>query len=122
MDTLITKQQFEQETGGFTGTEGYHRFNLLSPLVMTDGAKYVADTYKCYWLMDLIASYHGKKLGAFQCWNIKVANEMACIHVTDGNNHTLLRKKISYTDLKVAEMDLWVGGYDPTVIYLPSEH
>ena len=39
----------------FTGTAHYYR--LHNEVVLKDGAKYLADEARCYWLMDAIASY-----------------------------------------------------------------
>ena len=39
----------------FTGTERYYRINRKC--VLTDGAKYLAETAGAYWLMDAAASY-----------------------------------------------------------------
>jgi hypothetical protein len=39
----------------FTGTEQYHRFH--SSTVLTDGALYLAEVARCFWLMDVFASH-----------------------------------------------------------------
>ena len=51
---------------GFSGTEEYHRYSpLFRRMLLTDGAKYVADNgggHGAYWLMDAIASHQPKLL------------------------------------------------------------
>lgn len=39
----------------FTGTARYYRLNRKC--LITDGAKYLADTVEAYWLLDAAASY-----------------------------------------------------------------
>ena len=49
------KQFDPKQLGFFTGTTAYH---LHAPLVLlTDGAKYVAEHAEAYWLMDAITGY-----------------------------------------------------------------
>lgn len=44
--------------GHHTGTEGYHRFSpLFRNLLLTDGAKALAEHAEAFWLMDLIGSH-----------------------------------------------------------------
>lgn len=56
---MIAPDDIRQQLLHFTGTEQYHRYNpLFAPhVVLTDGAKWLADAAGCYWLMDLIAPY-----------------------------------------------------------------
>jgi len=57
--TNLTAEQIELSLSGFIGTEAYHRFNALCPkVVLTDGAKYLADQAEAYWLMDIIGSVY----------------------------------------------------------------
>ena len=37
---------------GFYGTEGYHRFNLFTPIVATDGVIYFAKEGNAFWALD----------------------------------------------------------------------
>lgn len=53
--TVCMKQFDPKQLVFFTGTTVYH---LHAPrVVLTDGAKYVAEHAEAYWLMDAIASY-----------------------------------------------------------------
>ena len=47
--------ELEQQLHQFTGTGTYYR--LSRKHLMTDGAKYLADTAQCYWMMDAIVSH-----------------------------------------------------------------
>ena len=56
----------QSQLAQFSGTDGYIRWSPLFPrMVLTDGAKFVADnggTSGAYWLMDAIASHQPKAL------------------------------------------------------------
>jgi hypothetical protein len=120
----------------FIGTEGYHRWSILfRNHVLTDGAKYVADnggTNGAYWLMDAIASYHGKlmrnkdtRLRDIQFWNLKVNGNTAVLTCrADSGEKPAVTQKIEYTDFDLPEIDLWVqpGGDGLWVIMLKSEY
>src|SRR5512136_632426 len=85
MTTPTTKQEqliaeLEANLRHFTGTESYTNLRyawLRSRFLLTDGAKYLAETAKAFWLMDAIASYQMNKQVAaepFQVWKL-TANE-----------------------------------------------
>lgn len=70
------------DLAGFTGTEGYLRWNppLFPDILLTDGARYVAETAGAFWLMDIIGSYwtglkrdmqKGKVDAMFQTWTLR---------------------------------------------------
>ena len=67
----------------FTGTEQYHRFH--SRTVLTDGALYLAEVARCFWLMDVFASHlcematdHG-----LACLKLKLVGEGASVVIDD---------------------------------------
>src|SRR4051812_32551772 len=66
----------------FSGTENYYRFTFDSDVLLTDGAKYVADNASAYWLMEAIASYQpvlrrhqDQRLSDLQFWTLKVNDD-----------------------------------------------
>jgi hypothetical protein len=120
----------------FTGTEAYHRWSLLFPrMVLTDGAKFVADnggTNGAYWLVDAIASYQPRlckhrddRLREIQFWTLKVTDDSAVLTCrADSDVPPVVTQRIEYTDFDLPEIDLWALpiGDGRWVIMLPSEH
>ena len=48
----MTQEELERNLAHFTGTEEYTRAKYPGiNLLLTDGAKYLCDNAKCYWLM-----------------------------------------------------------------------
>lgn len=108
----------------FTGTEEYYRYGLKGEILLTQGAKYVADSAGAYWLMDEIclAQRFNKLVLAeeFQLWILSVAaNKTAKLKCDDGNGRIVYTKHISFTDFPVIELKLY---YVNSVIMLPSEY
>ena len=68
----MTPKELEYALDGFTGTEQYHRLPYpTGNLLMTDGVNYLVEEAKCFWLMDIIASYQRKlKKEDFQTWTL----------------------------------------------------
>ncbi|MEI7849359.1 MAG: DUF6876 family protein [Chloroflexota bacterium] len=117
---------------GFIGTESYTRLRypfMKTVLLLTDGAKYMADTAKAYWLMDAIASYQiypAVSAEPFQVWKL-VVNEgrKATLTCTDGNFNPLSKMEIEFTDFPLPEITLYAeqSGYlGGRVIMLTSEY
>jgi hypothetical protein len=90
-------------------------------LIISEGAKAMADQFQCYWFLDIVASYYPElKKEEFQVWKLKkLADGSAVVQCTDGNDNLLKVQEIPYTDFKADEATLWVEG---NVILLPSEH
>jgi len=108
----------------FTGSEHWYRFGLDSRITCTDGAKYVADTARAYWLLDEIAlaQRFEKAVAAeeFQVWKLAVKDDdIATLICEDGNYNVVFTKAIAFTDFPKEGVTLW---FENNVIYLPSEH
>lgn len=106
----------------FSGTLEYHRWSALFRQVLTDGAKYLADSAECYWLMDIIASaqfIQNVSREDFQSWTIKVRNNSAIVTCDDGNGNVVYTQEIEYTDFPLPECKLF---FTDNVILLPSEY
>lgn len=113
------------ELNQYTGTENWHKFNwLFQYVVMTDGAKYVADSAGAYWMMELIASYQRKLHGQdFQVWKLEVTGSKAQAICEDGNDNILINQDIDYTNFPEPGIKLYAvydGQY--TIIMLPGEY
>jgi hypothetical protein len=108
----------------FTGTEKYYRHALNPSILLTDGARYVADEGGAHWLLDVIALAQcaDKQFGRqpFQVWRMTVRpDRSATITVEDGNNNSLFSRTLQFTDFPAPGITLWFSN---NVIYLPSEH
>lgn len=118
----------------FTGTEQWTRYQGL---LLTDGAKYVADngaTCKpemggAWWLIDLIRSYQSNakvRREPFQVFRLikdEAQDGAATVYIEDGNSNVLAQQRIPRTDFDFAntgnEFALW---YVDNVVLLPSEY
>lgn len=124
----------------FTGTEGYHRWSpLFQNVVLSDGAKYVADNggqNGAYWLMDAIASHiprAAKKhpmLRDMQFWELTVnmkTKSAVLTCVPDSDMKPVVRQRIPYTDFDLPSIKFYVQPQQTAsgmvwVIFLPSEY
>lgn len=131
-DSTDLAAQLESELAGFIGTESYT--NLRYPwlgkrFLLTDGAKYLAEKAKAYWLMDAIASHQTNKAVAaeeFQFWTLTVSGKReAVLTCTDGNDKQLVCQEVPFTDFPLntitlyAALDECLGGL---VVMLTSEY
>lgn len=108
----------------FTGTEQYYRFNPLFPnVLLTDGAKYLADKASCYWLMDIVASLKSIKEcqeESFLACNFKLNGEGGGVFTADdGNGNILYSQELEFTDFPLSEVGLY---FIDNIILLPSEY
>ena len=107
----------------FTGTERYYRINRKC--VLTDGAKYLAETAGAYWLMDAAASYL-PELGTddwFVLVRLVVNGSKATLTLEDGNGSARAQQDIGYTDFPLAEQIIYAcWDAEHWVLMLPSEY
>jgi hypothetical protein len=123
----------ESDLEGFIGTEEYHRYPI-GPLLLTEGAAYLAKEAKCYWLVDAIGSYQGElfdgKLAAgrrrlrefgFQFWTLEVKEDKSAVLscVEDSGVEPLVVQTFRYTDFPMRTVMLYLQG---GVLMLPSEY
>jgi hypothetical protein len=102
----------------YTGTREYYRYHCNT--LLTEGVKALADQFKCYWLLDIIASFQTLLLEDFQVWKLtKQTDNSAIVVATDLNGKSLIKHQIPYTDFEAAQATVWVEG---DVLLLPSEH
>ena len=123
-----TKTLNETDLAQFTGSEGYTRHSLMRKILISEGAKYVADTGGAHWLLDIIASMQlDKKVKAeeFQVWQLNTFKKdnsdchYGILTCSDGNGNEVYRQKIGYTDFPLPEIKFY---YTNNVIHLPSEY
>ena len=108
---------------GFTGTEHYYRHNTL---LLTDGAKFLAEKAGAFWLIDLIFSYSSCawfKDETFLVCKIKVTDNRAMVALEDGNDNVYMEQFIEYTDFPLKEYRLFIVlGKCGFVVMLPGEY
>lgn len=120
----------KHELAQFTGTEHYFKWSPVFPnFVLTDGARFLAEQAKAYWLMDLFASYapdYQKK--GFAAMTLTVDGNEGLMVITDGNGNELAKQVVGHTDFPLDKIDLWAeptcdqDGRPFWIILLPSEH
>ena len=120
------KSEIKQALRQFTGTEAWHRH--LPGVLLTDGAKYLAEECGAYWLMDVIASHipsipHDETFTIAQL-TVNPMNK-AFFTLADDAPATKIyaNQSISYTDFPLDEVKLYViREGNEWVILLPSEY
>lgn len=115
----------ESDLLNFTGTEAYHRWSILFPDVLTDGAKYLAEKARAFWFMDIIGSIRRTiaKEGFTVCEITKnKTGNGAKFTANDGNGKILYSQNIPYTDapFNFKVFASWNG--ERVVIMVPSEY
>jgi hypothetical protein len=107
----------------FTGTTAYH---IHTPrVVLTDGAKYLAEHAQAYWLMNAIASYLPELVFRehFVAASLAVKNSSAVLLLTDGNHKELAIQRIAYTDFPLRDITLFACWGDGNwVLMLTTEY
>jgi hypothetical protein len=118
---------WSEQLSQFSGTEHYYR--IMPTVLMTDGAKFVADNGEAYWLMTAIASYlpQFKNTEPFIVADLQVTNignsRTALLKLEDGNENVLAQQYIEYTDFELDEMKLYACYTgEMWVIMLPREY
>ena len=119
--------QWAKQLTQFSGTENYYR--IMPNVLMTDGAKFVADKAGAYWLMTAIASYlpDFTNKETFIVANLKVkltaTASTALLKLDDGNDNILAEQFIEYTDFELDELKLYACyNGDVWVLMLPKEY
>ncbi len=118
-----TPKLTEADLRQFTGTERWYRHGLNRNVLLTEGAKYVADEAGAYWLLDAIATVQlgNRRIAAepFQVWTLAVAEDnSAILACEDGNGRVVHTQRIAFTDFPAPGVTLW---FENKTIHLPSE-
>jgi hypothetical protein len=109
----------------YTGTSAYYR--LYPKVVLTDGAKFLAEEANCFWLMDVYASHllctiDGEQ-ESFTCLQMLTKNHHATIVIDDGNGVELAKQTIDFTDFPLHHIKLYACWENTHwVIMLTSEY
>jgi hypothetical protein len=123
----MTEIAIREELKMFRGTEEYHKhlFPGKSPIILTDGCKYIRDVCKAYWLFDAILSYQCNKILRdikFQVWELKrlkidLSWQLTCRE--DTGKKPLIRQSIEFSDFPLDYIKIWVID---KIALLPSEY
>ncbi len=123
METNIIERNLRQ----FHGTEEYHKhlFPGKSPLLLTDGCKYIRDDLQAFWLFDAIINYQTHKSLKdvnFQIWELKQLKKDFTWLLTcreDTGKRPLISQSLEFSDFPVGYIRIWVID---KVALLPSEY
>jgi hypothetical protein len=119
--------QCAQEISQFSGNENYYR--IMPNVLMTDGAKFVADNGCGYWLITDVAA-HCAELTEKETFIVATlhvtrtaTSSHAILKLDDGNDNILATQFIEYTDFPLDEIILYACyNADMWVIMIPREY
>ena len=115
----------ERNLKQFYCTSQYHKHLQpgMSPILISDGVKYVRDSLEAFWLLDAILSYQCdkeiRKIG-FQKWILKQHNkdmswELQCYD----DEKIVVSQKIEYSSFPLPKIELWLLQ---NICILPGEY
>lgn len=123
----MTEIAIREELKMFRGTTEYHKhlFPGKSPIILTDGCKYLRDVCNAYWLFDAILSYQCEKIlrdVKFQVWELKrlkvdLSWQLTCRE--DNGKKPLIRQSIEFSDFPLDYIRIWLID---KIALLPSEY
>ena len=111
----------------FHGTSMYHKhlYPGKSPLLMTDGIKFVRDTLDAFLLMDSLLIYQSHKAlrdVKFQIWELKQSPKDMTWNLScrsDVGTKPLISQSIEFSDFPLNFIKIWIID---GVVILPSEY
>ena len=120
----MNADELKTQLGQFTGSTQYAR--LFANVMLTDGAVFLADNAKAWWLLDVYASYLLHIDGdrePFTCLKMTVSNNSAVVVIEDGNDHLIAKQVIEHTDFPLNSITLYACWSDDVwVVMLPNEY
>ncbi len=120
------KKDLNAEFAQFIGTEKYYA-HFMGGCVFTDGVKAMADEFKAYWLIDLVASYQlvqKVRSKPFQIWTLTSENGKAALEMREDSDKPVeVKKDIPFTDFPEGTLKLYyIDDGTNRVLLLPSEY
>lgn len=123
----MNEVKFQHQLRVFRGTSRYykHLFPGKSPILLTDGCKYVKEECNANWLFDNILKYQDEpvlKKVFFQIWELQRLKKDLTWLLTckeDTYKKVLISKSIEYSDFPMDYFKMWVVG---SIALLPSEY
>lgn len=120
---MLTRKEIEAGLPQFTGTTQWYRFQ--PGFLLTEGAKWLAESAGCYWLYDIVWSIRPiLAKDTFAVAKLAVVGSAAIFALEDGNDNVLYTQAIEYTDFPLPQVTLYVvdGDRGKKVIMLPLEY
>lgn len=130
----LSPAELERALKHFYGSIEYTQHSLDGLILLTEGAKFLADHAGAYWLMDIIWSVYPKlREGYFHVLTLTAEAKKGLVRITDtdedGEEVEIYRQEIEYTDFPLPEQKLFIGtaDYDSRkrpikVVMLPMEY
>lgn len=121
---MINENELLTNLKNFTGCDQLAR--LTRTVLLTEGARYLAESAECFWLFDVYASHLmavESDKDWFTCLKISRTNRTAMVLIEDGNGRVLAKQKIECTDFPLQAYTLygcWAGEF--WVLMLPNEY
>lgn len=121
---MINEDELLSNLKQFSGSDQLAR--LTRTVLLTEGARYLAEAAECFWLFDVYASHLGRvdnNKNGFTCLKLTQTNRIASVSIEDGNYRVLAKQKIEYTDFPLPAITLygcWAGEF--WVLMLTSEY
>jgi hypothetical protein len=115
----MNSTNLQSELSQFIGTEKLYR--ISSRHVLTDGAKYLAEQAKCFWLMTVIASYLTSSYDDyFAVVRLVVNGSSALLTIDDGNDTVFATQAIKFTDFPLTEIKLYCSFDGEHWVIMPT--
>lgn len=133
----MTPTELKNELSQFTGTAGYTRYSpaLFPNVLLTDGAKFLAEAAGAYWLMDVVASHLSSLVEgeSFVIAHLRtyMGEHGRSAYFTlsrdldeDEPIEVYAQQAVDYTDFPLDEVTLYVARDDAKtwIVLLPSEY
>jgi len=123
----MNEVKIRKELKVFRGTARYHKhlYPGKSPIVLTDGCKYVRDELNANWLFDAILKYQDEPLLKkvnFQIWEFRqLRNDLTWLLTCreDTDKKPLISQSIKFSDFPLEYIRIWVIG---SIALLPTEY
>ena len=117
-------EPLEEELLQFTGSINYYR--LYPGILLTDGAKFLAEAGACFWLMNVYTSYLCSIDGnqePFTVLRLEKSGIEAKVTIDNGNGEVLYQQAIPYTDFPLDRINLYACWTDEFwLVMLPREY
>jgi hypothetical protein len=105
----------------FYGTQGYHKFSILTKMLATDGVMDFVKKYEAFWTLDVVSSYRSKidPTHLYDAVFILQREKNGCdFYLRDGDLQVKVHQYIPYIDLTV-DLKYYV---QKDIIFMPSEY
>jgi hypothetical protein len=133
----MTKNELLNHLNQFHGSDSWTKMGPLSPNLLTEGTKFLAENTGAYWLFDMINS-HIDFSDSVKSWpdfivsklSVDLEKESADLTMMDGDGQTLVTQHVHFTDFPLDDITIWSekaghgvkASLNVYVHLLPSEH